>query len=78
MSVGSIPDEIKKNLKLKYQIKTFSHLSTAQFFYQMVEELYADATIFAIFTYSGVLLHFLYFENSSFCIVKVTFFIKVV
>ena len=28
---------------------------TFQFYYQMVEELYADATIFAIFTYSHML-----------------------
>ena len=70
--------KISKFSKLKCAINFFPHLSTAQIYYQMIEELNADATIFAIFTYSGVLLHFLYFENSPFYIVKVTFFIKVV
>ena len=70
--------KILKFSKLKSSIKFFPQLSKTQIYYQMVEELYADATVFALFMYSDVLLHFLYFENGPFYIVNVTFFIKVV
>ena len=75
---GFDPGRVAKISKLKCIIKFFPYFSTTQIYYQMIEELNADATIFAIFTYSSVLLNFLYFENSPFYTLKVTFFIKVV
>ena len=70
--------KFSKFSKLKWPINFFPQLSKTQINYQMVDELYADATIFALFMYSDVLLHFLYFENGPFYTVNVTFFIKVV
>ena len=66
-----------KFLELKSSIKIFPQLSKTQIYYQIVEVVYGNATIFAFFMYSVVLLHFLYFENSPFYIVKITFCSKV-
>ena len=71
-----VKDNNFKIFKAKMCNKIFSALFHCSNFLPNGRGLNPDATIFATFKYSGVPLHFLYFENSPFFIVRVTFFIK--
>ena len=69
--------KFSKNFKLELAIKNFPQLSKTQIYYQLEEEIFGDATVFATFTYFDVLLRFFDIENSLFYLLKITFSFKV-